>query len=374
MSVTININGLTLCHKGSNGVSHNTVPDVCKTPDKGIPRPFDNEAYSRDLADGTTTVFADGGMMIANFGSIFAISTLDGGGSFGGIKSGTFEAEAEFMTHSPSVFFEGMPACRLTDKMWMNHKNTVNMAGVLQPHLSGYKGNDATKKAACEVFCTVRQEGIDAKAKTPPDKRFNYSQRAKELGEGHSGLNGLAKEGKFLHGTKIGGLADTAAKAAGKPVVAFNAVKNRLMNTAIAEAAQTAGKKIAKTAGARLVAKFIPGLNVLSTAWDVYELGQAAYEAYQAVDKMLAAYDPSKFNTYRVEPDLAKVDPTTGKPTEIWDYKFDRDAMIDGDGRKIPKYEDDWQKGQKELYDDAVGDKNVHKIDNETCKCKAKVP
>lgn len=112
----------------------------------------------------------------------------------------------------------------------------------------------------------------------------------------------------------------------------------------------------------------------MSTAWDVYELGQAAYDAYQAVDKMLAAYDPSKFNTYRVEPDLAKVDPTTGKPTEIWDYKFDRDAMIDGDGRKIPQYEDDWQKGQKELYDDAVGDKNVHKIDNETCKCKSKVP
>lgn len=373
MSVTININGLTLCHKGSGGVTHNTLPDVCKTPDKGIPRPFDNEAYSSDLADGTTTVFADGGMMIANFGSIFAISTLDGGGSFGGIKSGTFEAEAEFMTHSPSVFFEGMPACRLTDKMWMNHKNTVNMGGVLQPHLSGYKGNDAAMKAACEVFCTVRKEGVDAKAKKPPDKRFNYSQRAKDLGEAHPGLAGWAKEAKLIHATKIGSLADTAAKLGGKATVGMNAIKNRLMKTALATAAQKTAEKVAKTAGARFAAKFIPGLNVLSTAWDIYEIGSAAYEALQEVNKMLHAYDPSKFNTYRVEPDLAKIDPTTGKPTEILDYKFDRDPMIDGDGRELPRYKDDWQDGQKELYEEAVGDPDkVRKVDNEKCKCKDK--
>lgn len=135
MTVTINVNGLTLCHRGSNGVTHNTLPDVCKTPDKGIPRPFDNEAYSRDLADGTTTVFADGGNMIGNFGSVFATSVLDEGGTLGGVISGTCMAEAEFITHSFDVFIEGKPACRLTDKMWMNHRNTVNMAGLMQRKL-----------------------------------------------------------------------------------------------------------------------------------------------------------------------------------------------------------------------------------------------
>jgi 3-oxoacyl-[acyl-carrier-protein] synthase-1 len=30
--IMININWLTKCHKGSDGVSHNTPPDVCKTP------------------------------------------------------------------------------------------------------------------------------------------------------------------------------------------------------------------------------------------------------------------------------------------------------------------------------------------------------
>jgi hypothetical protein len=136
MSVTININGLTLCHRGSGGVTHNTLPDVCKTPDKGIPLPYENEAYSRDLAKGTTTVSVDGGHMAAKLGSIFAKSVFDEGGSMGGILSGTHNAEADFITHSFNVFFEGRPACRLTDKMWMNHRNTVNMAGLDQETLS----------------------------------------------------------------------------------------------------------------------------------------------------------------------------------------------------------------------------------------------
>jgi len=105
MSVTININGLTLCHRGSGGVSHNTLPDVCKTPDKAIPIPYQNEAYSRDLAKGTTSVFADGGNMIANLGSKFAKSVFDEAGSMGGVVSGTNKAEADWITHSFDVFF-----------------------------------------------------------------------------------------------------------------------------------------------------------------------------------------------------------------------------------------------------------------------------
>jgi|GEM_PF-117090 len=133
--ITININGLTLCHKGSGGVTHNTLPDVCKTPPLAIPIPFENEAYSSDLIKGTSSVFADGGNMIANYGSCFAKSVFDEPGSMGGVKSGTNRAEAEWISHSFDVFFEGKPACRLTDKMFMNHRNTVNMAGLCQATL-----------------------------------------------------------------------------------------------------------------------------------------------------------------------------------------------------------------------------------------------
>jgi len=37
MALTIKVNGLTLCHKGSGGVSSATLPDVCNTPVPGGP-------------------------------------------------------------------------------------------------------------------------------------------------------------------------------------------------------------------------------------------------------------------------------------------------------------------------------------------------
>ncbi|EDW1092679.1 DUF4150 domain-containing protein, partial [Salmonella enterica subsp. houtenae] len=124
-----------LCHKGSGGVSHNTMPDVCKTPPFAVPVAYENEAYSSDLVKGTTSVFADGGNMIANMGSQFARSVLDEAGSMGGVISGTNKAETEWISHSFDVFFEGKPACRLTDKLFMNHRNTMNMAGLMQDYL-----------------------------------------------------------------------------------------------------------------------------------------------------------------------------------------------------------------------------------------------
>jgi hypothetical protein len=129
MPVKININNLTLCHKGSNGVSTATLPDMCKTPTPGGPQPmpYPNVAMSSDLAKGTTTITADGGNMCANYGSEFCKSTGDEAGTVGGVSSGTFIKEATWMTYSFDVKLEGKAACRLTDKMFHNHQNTVNI-------------------------------------------------------------------------------------------------------------------------------------------------------------------------------------------------------------------------------------------------------
>ncbi len=158
MAVSININGLTLCHKGSDGITHNTLPNVCKTPDKGLPLPYRNEACSRDLVKGTTSVFADGHMSIAKYGSQFHKSVYDEAGSMGGVASGTNKAEAEWITHSFDVFFEGKPACRLTDKMFMNHRNTANMAGLKQRDLPQPDQDfyDELCRMACECLAQKR--------------------------------------------------------------------------------------------------------------------------------------------------------------------------------------------------------------------------
>jgi uncharacterized Zn-binding protein involved in type VI secretion len=136
MPVTVNINGLSVVHQGSDGVAMATVPDVCNTPSAGgpIPVPYPNVAMSADLVGGTTSVTMDGSPA-AILGSKFIKSTGDEAGVAGGLLSGVFAMEATFLSFSPTVMLDGKPACRLTDKMLMNKGNTVCMGGELQSFL-----------------------------------------------------------------------------------------------------------------------------------------------------------------------------------------------------------------------------------------------
>ncbi len=137
MPVTVKVNGVanSLVHKGSVGVSVATIPDVCKTPSPGgpIPIPYPNVSQSITLAKGTTSVKADGGMMIANKGSEFSLSNGDNAGVAGGVKSSTFMKESTWITYSFDVKMQGKGAARLTDKKFQNHENTCDLSGVAQP-------------------------------------------------------------------------------------------------------------------------------------------------------------------------------------------------------------------------------------------------
>jgi len=135
MPVTVKVNGAanSVVHKGSNGISAATMPDVCKTPSPGgpVPIPYPNISQSATLAKGTTTVKADG-MMIAIKGSEFSLSNGDNAGVAGGVKSSTFMKESTWILYSFDVKMDGSNACRLSDKKFQNHQNTADMAGVLQ--------------------------------------------------------------------------------------------------------------------------------------------------------------------------------------------------------------------------------------------------
>lgn len=137
MASTVKVNGLlnSLVHKGSGGQSIATLPDVCKTPSPGgpVPIPYPNITQSATLAKGTTTVKADGGMMIANKGSEFSLSNGDNAGVAGGVKSSTFMKESTWILYSFDVKMDGKNACRFTDKKFQNHENTVDAQGELQP-------------------------------------------------------------------------------------------------------------------------------------------------------------------------------------------------------------------------------------------------
>jgi len=167
MSVTVKVNDLTISHKGSDGFSIATIPDVCKTPTPGgpVPMPYPNIARSGDLSDGTTTVSADSGNMIAIKGSHYQISTGDEPGTVGGVTSNTFKKETDWITYSFDVTMDGGNVCRLTDKKFHNHKNTVDAIGDFEapiaPELTNKLGTDTAKKlckAVCECKDAVRKQ------------------------------------------------------------------------------------------------------------------------------------------------------------------------------------------------------------------------
>ena len=156
MPVTVKVNGAanSLVHKGSNGISVATIPDVCKTPSPGgpVPIPYPNISQSATLAKGTTTVKADGGMMIANKGSEFSLSNGDNPGIAGGVKSSTFMKESTWILYSFDVKMDGKNACRLTDKKFQNHENTADLAGLFQFPVM-VQQTDPECTVCCAIIC-----------------------------------------------------------------------------------------------------------------------------------------------------------------------------------------------------------------------------
>ncbi|RVC07382.1 DUF4150 domain-containing protein, partial [Mesorhizobium sp. M7A.F.Ca.AU.002.02.1.1] len=95
--------------------------------------PYPNFAMSSTLQNGTTTVYAKVGAMIANKGSQYGMSTGDEPGTVGGVKSNTFKQATDWILYSFDVKMDGKNACRHTDKKYHNNKNTVDLQGNANP-------------------------------------------------------------------------------------------------------------------------------------------------------------------------------------------------------------------------------------------------
>ena len=123
MACTVhNIPGFS--HKTSGGMSM-VFPDICKTPAPPappIPVPYMNIGKSADTTAGTTTVKADGSMVMVK-GAKYMVSSGDEPGVAGGIISGTVMHECEYLMYSFNVMLEGKNVCRMGDPLWHNKKN-----------------------------------------------------------------------------------------------------------------------------------------------------------------------------------------------------------------------------------------------------------
>ncbi len=205
MPVTIHVNGTSnsLVHKGSNGIAKNTPPDVCKTPSPGGPVPIPYPviiSMSSDLDNGTTTVKVDGGNMAAIKGSEFTRCSGDEPGTAGGVVSNTNMKEAKWILYSFDVKLDGQNACRLTDKMTMNHGNTACLAGVLQMPVE--TATEILQKICCECDEEVQPGPYDTCAKVGEKKHACCEQKLMNQ-KGLGGERGYNRDGsEFTNGPR----------------------------------------------------------------------------------------------------------------------------------------------------------------------------
>lgn len=125
MAQSVFANSRGVDHKGSGGMSM-VFPDVCKTPTPAgpIPIPYPNIGTASNTSKGTKKVKVDGKMAMVK-GAKYSMTSGDEPGTVGGVISGKFKGEAEYMMYSFDVKFEGKNACRLGDPLWHNKKNIV---------------------------------------------------------------------------------------------------------------------------------------------------------------------------------------------------------------------------------------------------------
>lgn len=177
MGVTIHINGTSnsLVHKGSTGIVKSTVPDVCKTPSPGGPVPVPYPiiiSMSSDLKKGTKTVKVDGKKMAAIKGSEISRCSGDEPGTAGGVKSSTNMKEATWLLYSFDVKLDGKNACRLSDKLMMNHGNTACLGGVINPPVAG----------EAEIYLECKENWNECQKKQMKAKAKALDSLAKERG------------------------------------------------------------------------------------------------------------------------------------------------------------------------------------------------
>jgi hypothetical protein len=280
MSVTVKVNGVanSLVHKGSNGVSAATIPDVCKTPSPGgpVPIPYPNISQSATLDKGTTTVKADGGMMIAIKGSEFSLSNGDNAGVAGGVKSSTFMKESTWILYSFDVKMDGKNACRLTDKKFQNHENTADLAGEIQAALgvSHAEFCELCKKcqgAADEELASsklmqneYRKAGADPKNKTGRDIESAVKKS-------------LAAQG---YTTTVAGTTDSSGNITVKPTTD--------PCSKVREAATTAHEKVHQATQKALEKQFGVKTPAFTKAWnDGKNWAQDEVNAYAADQKFM---------------------------------------------------------------------------------------
>jgi hypothetical protein len=221
----------------------------------------------------------------------------------------------------------------------------------------GIGKSDPVKYALCKILCEIETEVCEGKTKREDrdkeaKKRAQNSPDVKKAIEKKHGKGSTGSYGKQrnipMKKPPPGDWGRHRVQGA-----ELDAMKRNMR-----EKLTQAGKEIltdkAKQKLKRAWLKFIPIVNVISTALDVVDVISTAADIYKMVDEAMKVFNDPVFKTF---PDVT-VDGPGGQLKDIYDFKFSGDK---------------WQKGQKELYDQALEDAKANgkavEISPDECLC-----
>ncbi|MFK1438023.1 PAAR-like domain-containing protein [Pseudomonas aeruginosa] len=177
-----------IASKSAAGKSSAAFPDTCFSPPTppagGVPIPYLNTCFARDISNGSRTVFIAGMEIALQHKSYFRTSTGDEPSTPGlkkGINSGRIKGKCYFVSWSPNVKVEGLCVTRHLDWVTHNHSNPANTPP--NQYISERMPGDACKKDIDRIKkkCKTQSEE-EAKKRKPSNKRKgNLGRRLDDL-------------------------------------------------------------------------------------------------------------------------------------------------------------------------------------------------
>lgn len=135
MALTVFAEKMGFFHKGCAGIGVAPL-DVCLTP-PGVPVPYTNVLFAKDLIKGSKTVRIDGEPTFLEDYSETSTSIGDEPGSLGSVVTGVHLGKGYFMVWSMTVYIEGLGVCRHGDMMGQNSASappsSIDAAAIAQP-------------------------------------------------------------------------------------------------------------------------------------------------------------------------------------------------------------------------------------------------
>lgn len=314
MAHNVYANDREIASKSSDGKSAGAFPDTCFSPPTppatGVPIPYANTCFAKDITNGSRSVFIAGKMVALEDYSYFSKSVGDDPATKGlkkGMVSASVNGRCYFQTWSPNVKIEGRCVTRHFDQVSHNHSNPSNTA--LFPFISNQTtgGPCKNEKKRIEDNCKPEEKKENSnnrssgrRGTTSTSQKPEETKKPEKIDD-HRWRKDHCKGVLAMDKKNINNDFDLneLKKQANDQVAEF---KEKLLSLEThaaklqAEAEEWAAKKAmelgAKAAGRQAVGTIVPGVgNAVMGLWSAYDAINGAMELADKMDEILNLID-----------------------------------------------------------------------------------